>query len=72
MRGSGDDRYVYVLEQRQSAFGVNSLVTKKQSVSVLAEAGSLVSVAEDLSYMQVAYMEDREISEDMTVMEYVN
>ena len=72
VRGSGDDRYVYVLEQRQSAFGVNSLVTKKQSVSVLAEAGSLVSVAEDLSYMQVAYMEDREISEDMTVMEYVN
>ena len=72
VRGAGDERYVYVLQQRQSAFGVNSLVTQKQDVTVLAEAGGQVSVAEDLSYMQIAYMEDREISENMTVMEYVN
>ena len=72
VRGAGEDRYVYVLQQRQSAFGVNSLVTQKQPVTVLAEAEGSVSVAEDLSYMQIAYMEDREISEDMTVMEYVN
>ena len=72
VRGAGDDRYVYTVQQTQSAFGVNSLVTQKQSVTVLAEAEGTVSVAEDLSYMQIAYMEDREIGENTTVMEYVN
>ena len=33
VRGAGEDRYVYVLQQRQSAFGVNSLVTQKQPVT---------------------------------------
>ena len=72
VRGAGDDRYVYVIQQRQSAFGVNSLVTQEEPVTVLAEAKGTVSVAEDLSYMQIAYMEDREIGENTTVMEYVN
>ena len=72
VRGAGDDRYVYTVQQTQCAFGVNSLVTQKQSVTVLAEAEGTVSVAEDLSYRQIAYMEDREIGENTTVMEYVN
>ena len=72
VRGSGEERFVYVVEQRQSAFGETSLVTRKQEVTVLAEAGGVASVQEDLSYIQVAYMEDREIGENTTVMEYVN
>ena len=72
VRDSGTDRFVYVIEQTQSAFGETSLVTRKQQVTVLAEAGGVVSVQEDLSYMQIAYMEDRQIDENTTVMEYVS
>jgi len=72
VRGEGEERYVYVVREKQSAFGTISLVTEKMEVRVLAEAGGVASVAEDLSWMKVAYMEDREIANDTTVMEYVN
>lgn len=72
VRSDGEAKYVYVIQEQQSAFGVNSLVIQKQDVTVLAEAEGMVSVGEDLSYMRVAYMEDRAISENSTVMEYVN
>ncbi|NLF29114.1 MAG: hypothetical protein GX592_14570, partial [Clostridiales bacterium] len=72
VRGEGEERYVYIVREKQSAFGTASLVTEKMDVRVLAEAGGVASVAEDLSWMKVAYMEDRAIAEDTTVMEYVN
>ena len=72
VRGEGEERYVYIVREKQSAFGTISLVTEKMEVRVLAEAGGVASVAEDLSWMKVAYMEDREIANDTTVMEYVN
>ena len=72
VRGSGDDRYVYTLRTKESSFGTQSTVTVKTSVTVLAEADGTVSVEEDLTYMQVAYMEDRSISEGDSVMEYTD
>lgn len=71
VRGSGDERYVYTLRTEESAFGTRKTVTVKQTVTVLAESDGTVSVEEDLSYMQIAYMEDRSISEGDSVMEYV-
>lgn len=72
VRGSGDDRYVYILRRQQSAFGAVSLVTEKMKVTVLAEIDGVCSIAEDISYYEIAYMEDRPISENMTVMQYTN
>jgi multidrug efflux pump subunit AcrA (membrane-fusion protein) len=71
VRGGGDERYVYTLRTQESAFGAQKTVTVKQDVTVLAESDGIVSVEEDLSYMQIAYMEDRSIAEGDSVMEYV-
>ena len=71
VRGSGEDRYVFTLRTEESAFGAKKTVAVKQDVTVLAESDGVISVEEDLSYMQVAYMEDRSISEGDAVMEYV-
>jgi multidrug efflux pump subunit AcrA (membrane-fusion protein) len=70
VRGSGTDRYVYTLQSQQSSFGTTKTVTVKTAVTVLAESNGTVSVSEDLSWMQVAYMEDRSISEGDAVMAY--
>lgn len=70
VRGGGTDRYVYTLQNQQSSFGTNKLVTVKTEVTVLAESSGTVSVSEDLSWMQVAYMEDRSIGEGDAVMAY--
>lgn len=72
VRGSGDDRYVYTTRVKESAFGTQQTVTVRQNVTVLAEADGTVSIEEDLTYMQVAYMEDRSISEGDAVMEYAD
>lgn len=72
VRGSGEDRYVYVAQDQQSAFGANSKVIAKVDVTVLAEIDGVCSIEEELSWYSVAYMEDRAISEGTTVMEYVN
>ena len=70
VRGSGDERYVYVLRREESAFGTKKDVVAKQDVTVLAESGGTASVEEDLSYLSVVYMEDRVIDEGDAVMEY--
>ena len=70
VRGSGNGRYVYVGEQESSAFAGSRIAVRKYDVTVLAESASTVSVAEDLSYSKVLYMEDRVISEGGTVMLY--
>ena len=72
VRGSGEDRYVYVAREQQSAFGTKSLVIAKLEVTVLAEVEGVCSISDEISWEQVAYMEDRAISEGTTVMEYVN
>jgi len=70
VRGSGSDRYVYVGVRESSTFGGSQIKCQKMAVTVLGESGSTVSVAEDLTYQQVLYMEDRTLSENAAVMSY--
>lgn len=70
VRGSGESRYIYAVEESSNALGERTLTIRKQNVTVLAEVGSTVSVQEDLGRVRVAYMEDRAISEGSTVMLY--
>ena len=70
VRGSGDDRYVYVVQKESSTFGGTQMKVQKMSVTVLGESATAVSVSEDLSRYQIIYMEDRAIGEGDAVMEY--
>ena len=70
VRGSGDNRYVYVVNEESNALGQRVLKVKKQDVKVLSEVGSTVSIQDDLSRQRVAYMEDRIISDGSEVMVY--
>lgn len=70
VRGSGESRYIYVVDEGSNALGETTLTIRRQDVTVLAEVGSTVSVQEDLGRVRVAYMEDRAISEGSTVMLY--
>ena len=70
VRGSGDDRYVFVALKESSTFGGTQMKVQKVSVTVLGESDSAVSVSEDLTRQQIIYMEDRAVSEGDFVMEY--
>ena len=70
VRGSGDSRYVYVVNEESNALGQRVLKVKKQDVKALSEVGSTVSIQDDLSRQRVAYMEDRTISDGSEVMVY--
>ena len=72
VRGSGEDRYVFVAEQNSSAFGGNTLKLHKMAVKVLAEYGGTASIQDDITYYTVAYGEDRAINDGDAVMEYLN
>ncbi len=72
VRGSGRDRFVYVAETEQSAGGTNSLKLRKMSVQVLSESNDTASLETDITGKDVAYMEDRALSEGATVMTYLN
>ena len=50
----------------------SSMKVVKTSVRVLERGEKLVSIQDDLSYQQVADKEDRELTDNQTVMEYVN
>ena len=71
VRGSGDERYVYVTEQNTAAFGGNTMRIHKMDVTVVAEYGGTASIKEDISYYSIAYGEDRAISDGDAVMEYL-
>ena len=71
VRGSGSNRFVYVGENRSSAFGGNQIVVRKVSVTVLAESGATASINEDMTEQRVLYMEDRTLNEGGAVMEYM-
>ncbi len=70
VRGSGDDRFVYVAQKESSTFGGTQMKVQKLSVTVLNESAAAVSVTEDLTRYQIIYMEDRALSEGDAVMEY--
>jgi len=70
VRGSGDDRYVYVAAKESSTFGGTQMKVQKIGVTVLNESASAVSISDDLSRYPIIYMEDRAINEGDPVMEY--
>lgn len=71
VRGSGDERYVYTVNERSTAFGKQKFSLSKMDVKLLAEADGIASIQEDLSYYNIAYMEDRPLSDGSDVMQYV-
>ena len=71
VRGSGDSRYVYTVNERTTTFGKKKLSLSKMTVHVIAEADGVASIEEDLSYYTIAYMEDRALRDGSDVMEYV-
>lgn len=71
VRGSGDDRYIYVTEQNTAAFGGDTLKVHRMDVTVAGEYGGTTSIKEDISYYTIAYGEDRAISDGDAVMEYL-
>ena len=72
VRSEGEnDRYVFVVSTEYGSFTGQRMKVTKREVTVLSEAGSVVSVAEDLSNMQLADKEDRAIKDGDTVMEYL-
>lgn len=72
VRGSGDERYVFVTEQNTAAFGGSALRLHRLDVTVAGEYGGTTSVKEDISYYTIAYGEDRAVSDGDAVMEYLN
>lgn len=72
VRGAGEERFVYVADRSDNAFGNSTMKISKVSVKVLGEDGGTTSVQEDITYYSIVYGEDREIKEGDTVMEYIN
>lgn len=70
VHGTGSDRYIYTVETSYSSFGNSKMTVHKMSVTVLAEANGMVSIEEELGYCDIAYMEDRPISDGDCVMLY--
>ena len=52
--------------------GNSGLTLQKQPITVLERSDRLVSISDDLSYLEIADREDRPIAENQTVMEYVD
>lgn len=70
VHGTGDDRYVYTVDTAYSNFGNSKMTVHKMTVTVLAEAGGVASIEEELGYYDIAYMEDRPINDGDAVMLY--
>lgn len=70
---SDGSHFIYVIRQNYGGMLSNStMALTKQKVTVLETAAKLVSLADDLSYVDIADREDRSISDNQEVMEYVN
>ena len=65
-----DNPYVYMIEQSESPLGGVRMTVKKQSVTILNKSEKKVSIQEDLTYRDIAYMPDRPIEDGDTVMWY--
>ena len=71
VRGSGENRYVYVGMPKQSLFGDTTYIVEQVDFRVLGENEKYVSTDNsDLGYSSkpILYMEDREIQKDSVVM----
>lgn len=70
--GEGQD-YVYLIERSWGGFMSQSgMKVKKTSVTVLERGDKTVSIAEDLSWQEIADREDRALEDGQAVMEYVD
>ena len=72
IHGTGNDRYVYTVDTSYSNMGNSKMTVRKTTVTVLAEAGGIASIQEELGYCDIAYMEDRPINDGDTVMLYID
>ncbi len=70
IHGTGNNRYIYTVDTSYSSFGNSTMTVRKQTVTVLAEADGVASIQEDMSWYDIAYMEDRPINDGDTVMLY--
>ena len=73
VRTEGTTKYVFTVETRYGGFlQSDAMKLVKQNVTVLGQNDKYVSIAEDLTWQQVAYQEDRAVQEGSTVMQYLN
>lgn len=74
VRSEGDDKdYVYTIQHYYGGFlNSSSMKVTKTSVTVLERGDTMVSVEEDLSYQKIASGEDRALSDNCSVMEYID
>ncbi|MBR4082101.1 MAG: hypothetical protein IKK21_09985 [Clostridia bacterium] len=73
VRTDGNEHYVYVVGRTQAGFMSGTGYTAvKTTVTVLDRNDKQIAVAEDLTYQDVAYQEDRALTDGCAVMEYVN
>lgn len=71
IHGSGSNRYVYMVEESKTALGGSELHVSKLNITVVDEADGFAAVEEKLTRVQLAYLEDRPLSDGCTVMGYV-
>ena len=68
IHGIGNGRYVYVVEEKKSPLGNTELLVREFPVKVLAESDGMAAVEESLKGSRLAYMEDRPLSNGVTVL----
>ncbi len=73
VRSEGENSYyVYVVSRSWGGLlSGNGYTVKKQTVTVLEKSDTMVAVAEDMQYMEIADREDRTLSDGLAVMDYV-
>lgn len=73
VRTDGTEHYVYVVQRSQAGFmSGTGMKAVKTPVTIIDRNDKQVAIAEDLTYQEVAYQEDRALADGAAVMEYVN
>ena len=70
--GEGQD-YVYLIQRNWGGFlGSSSMKAVKTSVTVLERGDKVISIQQEMDYQEIADREDRALTDDCTVMEYID
>lgn len=73
VRSDGENSYIFLVQQNYGGLlSASGMKVVKTSVTVVERNDKQVSIEDDLGYQQIAYQEDRALSDGMTVMEYLN
>ena len=73
VRSDGSSDFIYLVQTQWGGFmSQTTMKVKKTTVTVLDRSDTVVSISEEYSYQQVADREDRSLSDNLTVMEYLN